>query len=78
MNNVDVNVLEEVGITELLAHSHHWDEPAGPGGYGEGFRFPEGIARLEQLGLVARTDRSSNGVSLTSAGVEALAYLAAA
>lgn len=76
MNSVDLLVLEEVGITELLTHSNHWDEPADLGAHRES---ADALARLEQLGLVVRTDRSARGeVSLTSAGVEALAYLATA
>ncbi|HWD03512.1 MAG TPA: hypothetical protein VG674_13765 [Amycolatopsis sp.] len=74
MNSSDVQVLEQVGITQLLAQTRHWAD-FGDGGVDGELRA---LDRLEQLGLVARSGSSVRpGVALTSAGVEALAYLAA-
>jgi len=75
MNTADMLELEKIGITQLLTHTDLWaeltdatpqqTEPAGS----------DSVSRLEQLGLVTRSP-AHDGVSLTSAGVEALAYLA--
>lgn len=78
MNSADVLTLEEVGVAELLAHADHWAEPsdftaAQPNDVGPD---EDALDRLEQLGLVVRSPRSSRGGALlTPAGVEALAYL---
>lgn len=81
MNSADLLVLEQIGITELLAHSHQWAGLAEPAAHPDGTAEEElhALGRLERLGLVARSDRPvAGGVSLTAAGVEALAYLATA
>lgn len=81
MNSTDMIVLEQVGITGLLAQSHRWQEPVGvaTGPCDDLAEELRALGRLEELGLVTRTERSARGgVSLTPAGIEALAYLAAA
>lgn len=75
MNDTDVQVLEQVAITQLLAQSRHWADFAGEDVNAE----LRALDRLEDLGLVVRSGGSAApGVALTSAGVEALAYLTAA
>ena len=72
MDSADLLVLEQIGITQLLAHAHEF---TGPGAEQE----LHALDRLTQLGLVARSDTAvAGGVSLTPAGVEALAYLTTA
>ncbi|MDT2005838.1 hypothetical protein FXW78_15745 [Rhodococcus opacus] len=80
MNTAELGVLEQVAVSELVAYSHRWDESGQRKG---NVRTPEtdhqALGRLEELGLVARGAHSRSGkrVMITSAGVEALAYIAA-
>ncbi|RZL78357.1 MAG: hypothetical protein EOP32_22040 [Rhodococcus sp. (in: high G+C Gram-positive bacteria)] len=81
MNTAELGVLEQVAVSELVAYSYRWDE-SGQRVKGN-VRTPEtdhqALGRLEELGLVARGAHARSGkrVMITSAGVEALAYIAA-
>jgi hypothetical protein len=77
MNAADVLELEKIAITQLVAHSDIWADLAEPTPQRNAGASvsADSVRRLEQLGLVTRSP-ARNGVSLTSAGVEALAYLA--
>ncbi|KOS56348.1 hypothetical protein [Rhodococcus rhodochrous] len=84
MNATEMGVLKQVAVTTLVSHSHHLSD------IGEAVRFRDPydsslaeareLERLEELGLIAfgAHGRSLGDVKLTSAGVEILAYLAAA
>lgn len=80
MDTADLAVLEQVGIDALVAHCHRWPELHGEspdvGSHGAQPN-DNALLRLEKMGLVAFGRRpTGHSVSLTPAGVEALAYLA--
>lgn len=54
MNSTDMIVLEQVGITGLLAQSHRWQEPVGvaTGPCDDLAEELRALGRLEELGLV--------------------------
>ncbi|MGV9862550.1 hypothetical protein [Rhodococcus koreensis] len=83
MNTAELGVLEQVAVSELVAYSHRWGESGqrvkGNVRTGEPETDHHALGRLQELGLIAcgSYSRSGKGVTITPAGVEALAYLAA-
>ncbi|MBH0118350.1 hypothetical protein I0Q12_01875 [Rhodococcus sp. CX] len=82
MNATDMAVLHQVGVQTLVAHSHRLGDTGKTGRAGSRHESPRAesreLGRLEELGLIAfcAPGRGNEGVKLTSAGVEILAYLA--
>ncbi|MFE5704174.1 hypothetical protein [Rhodococcus koreensis] len=83
MNTAELGVLEQVAVSELVAYSHRWDESGQTtksiGRAGEPASARQALGRLEKLGLIAcgAHSRSGGRVMITSAGIEALAYITA-
>lgn len=82
MNSADMVVLEQVAVTELLAHSHRWSDPRAESSVHpreQSAQQLRALGRLANLGLVSIRRRdgwgSDDGVAITPAGIEALAYL---
>lgn len=83
MSTAELDVLEQVAVSELMAYSHRW----GQSGQQSETRFQteepgtafQALVRLEELGLIApgAHARSDLRPRITSAGIEALAYLVA-
>jgi hypothetical protein len=84
MNATDMAVLNQVAVKTLVAQSHRLGDIGETGRIGSRYGGPRAesrdLGRLEELGLIAfgAHGRSVGDVKLTSAGVEMLAYLAAA
>lgn len=87
MSDTDLMALEQVAIDELIDQVDRWSEPGSSMAKEtdtESGNYPRhrygALGRLEELGLITRARRRVPGgeaIAITTAGVEALAYLAA-
>ncbi|MFD7008525.1 hypothetical protein [Rhodococcus jostii] len=83
MNTAELDVLEQVAVSELMAYSHRWEESGQTSK--KKFRAEEpgtafqALVRLEELGLITPGTHARSDIRprMTLAGIEALAYLVA-
>jgi hypothetical protein len=79
LNSIELNTLESIAIDELVMHTGGWGASVGQATpTAVASRSHEaGLRYLQALGLVTASGcgAAESAVSLTAAGVEALAYL---